>query len=642
MKLRIFLFVFLFLFLLTGCLRLPDINVKVDMSDETRQSVEQLNERIKEFNRNGVTLSPEMQRLVVNLTNEIEAFNQTGIFGKEGVEKLAVINNLIKIVDEFAKNGVKVGLDQPTLQMVDTVADIIKEQPAQWGEQSRALVRALELTGTDLSQQIASDLSKLTTQITADMRGLGAEARCSIDHAGDVIPRTMNEAGSSFLAGILPFLGKPDSKQQNLTKIPGVCTISPNQLHLEWRESKLVAREDSQQVEISGFNFSRDLPPRISVQAEDGTIYPGIQLTYTYESSYRITVNLQGKTFISVTNGAKLVFVWSDIVPDAIFEKSLFIGSAPVAIANFAVSTTTGDAPLVVQFFNDSSGQPDYYSWDFGDKSLISSDKNPSHLYEKPGTYTPTLTVANQFSPRSTHSKTITVTAPILKAAFEATPRTGIAPLTVSFHDQSLGTPNEWLWDFGDGSFDTQAQSPLHEYKTPGLYPVTLTVRDKFDSKDTHTKLEYVVVEAPPTPPPPTPTPMPTPVNRTVRVTGNLYLSDDESWPASDEDVMISFDQPFVLSEFGEREQTYYNNFCVGGEVRLELNIRVILKTPDGSVLVDGTANYYEGTECDTDDFHRGEPFNIEVTPNASEPILVTLSDGEGGIEVNLMVTNNP
>ncbi len=45
----------------------------------------------------------------------------------------------------------------------------------------------------------------------------------------------------------------------------------------------------------------------------------------------------------------------------------------------------------------------------------------------------------------------------------------------VAFHDESYGTIERWLWDFGDGSTSTE-QHPIHEYKPGIYYVVSLTV----------------------------------------------------------------------------------------------------------------------------------------------------------------------
>ena len=66
----------------------------------------------------------------------------------------------------------------------------------------------------------------------------------------------------------------------------------------------------------------------------------------------------------------------------------------------------------------------------------------------------------------------------ILKKAFTAT-NTG-------------GRVDSWFWDFGDGETSTQ-QSPLHYYKKPGTYSVTLRAKGP-EFEDVETKSDFIVV----------------------------------------------------------------------------------------------------------------------------------------------------
>lgn len=45
----------------------------------------------------------------------------------------------------------------------------------------------------------------------------------------------------------------------------------------------------------------------------------------------------------------------------------------------------------------------------------------------------------------------------------------------VTFKDESRGKITKWLWDFGDGTKSTE-QNPIHQYKSPGKYIVTLDI----------------------------------------------------------------------------------------------------------------------------------------------------------------------
>lgn len=64
-------------------------------------------------------------------------------------------------------------------------------------------------------------------------------------------------------------------------------------------------------------------------------------------------------------------------------------------VANFTTNITNGEAPLVVQF-NDTStgGKPILWYWDFGDNKS-STDRNPMHTYNSAGKYAVKLKVTN-------------------------------------------------------------------------------------------------------------------------------------------------------------------------------------------------------------------------------------------------------
>jgi PKD repeat protein len=80
-------------------------------------------------------------------------------------------------------------------------------------------------------------------------------------------------------------------------------------------------------------------------------------------------------------------------------------------------------------------------------------------------------------------------------AAFSATPRSGTAPLTVSFTDASTGTgPLSYAWDFkNDGSVDSTLKNPGYQYTAAGIYTVNLTITGPIGS-DSEIKTNYISV----------------------------------------------------------------------------------------------------------------------------------------------------
>ncbi|MFA0833942.1 PKD domain-containing protein [Methanobacterium formicicum] len=82
--------------------------------------------------------------------------------------------------------------------------------------------------------------------------------------------------------------------------------------------------------------------------------------------------------------------------------------SETTPVASFTPSPRTGNAPLTVYFTDTSSNKPTSWAWDFGDDHTDSSEQNPTHTYNNPGTYMVTLTASNSAG-QSTKTILITV-----------------------------------------------------------------------------------------------------------------------------------------------------------------------------------------------------------------------------------------
>jgi PKD repeat protein len=98
--------------------------------------------------------------------------------------------------------------------------------------------------------------------------------------------------------------------------------------------------------------------------------------------------------------------------------------------------------------------------------------------------------------------KWASLAAPVTPTAqFSADVRSGYAPLTVHFTNQSTGTaPLTYSWDFGDGQYSSELASPVFTYTTPGTYTVTLTATSVAGSNSA-VKNDYITVIQVPTPP---------------------------------------------------------------------------------------------------------------------------------------------
>ncbi len=143
--------------------------------------------------------------------------------------------------------------------------------------------------------------------------------------------------------------------------------------------------------------------------------------------------------------------------------------------ASFTSDMQSGNAPLKVQFTNQSTGTVNSSIWDFGDGST-SNVYNPVHTYEQTGIYTVSLRVENKIAAdEMVKLEFIKVGDSRPVAALSAEPRQGIAPLLVQFTNQSTGEFDSINWDFGDGSLSNE-NNPIHVYTLPGQYNVSLKV----------------------------------------------------------------------------------------------------------------------------------------------------------------------
>lgn len=201
----------------------------------------------------------------------------------------------------------------------------------------------------------------------------------------------------------------------------------------------------------------------------DGSISPMNYVknpVHVYEEvkSYNVSLMIHAANGDNLASETNFITVQNPVLPNA----------------RFTATPVSGTAPLNVSFIDQSTGEePLYYTWDFGDNSTVSHEKNPVHQYTNTSSYSVNLTVANNVGVSNSFEENyITVghaDDPI--GMFTASPRSGSAPLTVSFIDQSKGTgPFTHKWDFGDGTPISYLQNPVHTYLETGKYDVKMQV----------------------------------------------------------------------------------------------------------------------------------------------------------------------
>ncbi len=138
-----------------------------------------------------------------------------------------------------------------------------------------------------------------------------------------------------------------------------------------------------------------------------------------------------------------------------------------------------------------TSGIPETWYWEFGDGNS-SSEQNPVHTYSSiEGEYQVCLTITDSSgSCESTHCDLVFVGnwTPECEAYFwyypiEDTNNWGgnWDNQNIGFIDASMGNPDTWYWDFGDGATSTE-QNPIHYFSNEGVYNVCLSISNTLDS----------------------------------------------------------------------------------------------------------------------------------------------------------------
>ena len=152
------------------------------------------------------------------------------------------------------------------------------------------------------------------------------------------------------------------------------------------------------------------------------------------------------------------------------------VNVAPVADFFFTVATSNS---LSINFFDQSTGSPTAWSWNFGDcgstTSCTDDKQTTSHTYASPGIYPVQLTVSNSAG-SSKVTKNVSAGAPTADFTYQ----TGSGH-TVTFTDRSFPNITVRAWDFGDCSTSpstcsSNATNPTHTYAAAGTYTVVLNV----------------------------------------------------------------------------------------------------------------------------------------------------------------------
>jgi sugar lactone lactonase YvrE len=272
-----------------------------------------------------------------------------------------------------------VGLVQPYGIAVDTINGKII-----WSDLQEHKIRMANLDGTEIIELVTEDFCTTPFDI-------------SIDHDNEKI-YWADRGRSSVL--------RSDLNGGNVEEVVTTGLMDPTTVALDMVGSKLYwgdwgidkiqkANLDGTEVEdviTVGIYDIRD----ISLDIGGGNIY----WTDSDPNDWRV-----GYVWRADLDGAKTESIVTVSPPRGIALD------VTTPIADFSAEPLSGQAPLTVDFTDKSGGKIEFWEWDFGDGSPLSSEQNPTHIYQQIGNHTVSLTVSNSLT-SDTETKTdyITVT----------------------------------------------------------------------------------------------------------------------------------------------------------------------------------------------------------------------------------------
>ncbi|MEI6060001.1 MAG: PKD domain-containing protein [Bacteroidota bacterium] len=192
---------------------------------------------------------------------------------------------------------------------------------------------------------------------------------------------------------------------------------------------------------------------------------PNLTHVYPHFGTYNVT--------LSVTNsyGCKDDFVFPlEVIPNPI-ANFYFDGNCLGQMVNFQDATAANGPGNVLA-----------WNWDFGDPASginnVSDMKNPQHIFSDSGTYSVTLVAGNYNNCSDAMTKLVTIHE-LPAAAFIHSHVCLGSPANFDPDPVLVNIPSitAWLWDFSDG-ITSAYQNTLHQFNTPGIYNVTLTITD--------------------------------------------------------------------------------------------------------------------------------------------------------------------
>ncbi len=233
---------------------------------------------------------------------------------------------------------------------------------------------------------------------------------------------------------------------------------------------------------VAGGRIEGEVPLSLNITPRTGT--PFIQFEWEAPEATEVGSTETSLQAIYRREGTYTVTLVAQDLEDHVLRMPITIVVKPASSSlTIAMDPETGVAPLAVKFDASESFIPGEtitgFVWNFGDDSTEEfGGARSEHTFTKEGTYTIGLTVRTTSGKTYSTRKTLVVREPLLRACITPSRIRGTAPLGVDFSSAcTVGTPDTYLWDFGDGAQSDQ-KNIIHVFEGSGTYTVSLTVKE--------------------------------------------------------------------------------------------------------------------------------------------------------------------
>lgn len=197
----------------------------------------------------------------------------------------------------------------------------------------------------------------------------------------------------------------------------------------------------------------------------DGDTSTAANPTHAYADTGIYTVML----YVQDVNGCDSSIVRTNYItviqPRAEFSVDTLVANCPPLVVNFTNVVAPGDSIVGWQY-------------NFGDNST-SSLANPSHIYNRPGTYHPSLIVTNVLGCKDTFNLPDSVVIGGPWGSFTFVQNSVCIPFDVEFHSSVTDTNVLHIWDFGDGDVMADDDTTSHAYTYPGTFNPVMILDDQ-------------------------------------------------------------------------------------------------------------------------------------------------------------------